>query len=93
VIYEDLSCTAVSIAEVTKASISVYPNPARESVIVTSSSQILSVVITDEHGRVVMNQPCGNSSATLSTDKLANGIYFIQVVTAEGSSFNKLIKQ
>jgi hypothetical protein len=92
VIEAGTNCSGVSVAEVSKAAISIYPNPASANVNVTAATQISSVVISDEHGRVVMNVACGSSTATISTEALSNGVYFMQVITAEGSSFHKLLK-
>jgi hypothetical protein len=93
VIHADFNCGTVSVSEFTKNVISVYPNPVSDNVMVTASSQMESVVITDQHGRVVMNVSCNSKSTVLETETLASGIYFMQIQTVDGISYEKLLKQ
>ncbi|MBS1534441.1 MAG: T9SS type A sorting domain-containing protein [Bacteroidetes bacterium] len=74
-------------------SISVWPNPAQDSVKITADDTILSIQLYDIQGRLLETHPSQNISSTLDISKRANGIYFIKATTQNGSAVQKLIKE
>ncbi len=74
----------------------VYPNPANNSITVTSStnSLISQIQITDLNGRVV-NNTIENSvvSSEINISNLTSGIYFVKVSSKQGTSTLKIVKQ
>lgn len=80
-----------AIAKVDVNGLHVYPNPATDFFTVKANTEIVSVVVTNAVGQVVakMNQVSGNQ-VKINTDELANGLYNVTVVTAQGQS-SKLI--
>ena len=70
-------------------SISVYPNPATNSVNVMGEG-IQQVQILDMDGRTIMTF---NEGGQLGIGSLANGIYLVRIVTDNGVQMNKIIKK
>jgi hypothetical protein len=65
---------------------SLYPNPSNGTFIVDTDAQILSVSIIDISGKKVYQSNMKNISTNL-----ANGVYFLQVSTAQGFGSKKLL--
>ena len=70
-------------------SISLFPNPATNTITVNSSQEIISLTIVDQLGKVVLTK---NKTANLDVSGLQSGIYFIKIVTDGGSGVKKFIK-
>ena len=69
--------------------VSLYPNPATNSITVSSSQEIISLTIVDQLGKVVLTK---NKTTNLDVSGLQSGIYFIKIVTDGGSGVKKFIK-
>jgi hypothetical protein len=76
------------------ASISVYPNPAKDMLYVASDMDLRSARVFDVTGKLVREFTLdGGLNRTLNIADLNNGIYFVEVETANGaSSTSKIIK-
>lgn len=75
--------------------ISIFPNPTNGdlNLNVNRSFGELDVNIVNVNGQVVMNRTVDTiGSTTLSTSSLANGVYFAQISSDEGSTTLKFIK-
>lgn len=77
--------------------ISIYPNPAKEfAIISTGFDQLQSIRVFDINGRLVdanLNaQPFGNQ-IQISLNNFSYGMYIVEVLTANGLSTHKLVKQ
>lgn len=71
------------------AEVSVYPSVTADVVNVLAEN-VKMVEVLDLNGRIVMAQP---QAGTLNISNLSQGIYFIRVVTSEGTSTQKVIKR
>lgn len=80
-----LSVPSVVIEE----SLSLFPNPATNTINVTSSQDIVSLTVVDQLGKVVLTK---NKSSNIDVSGLQSGIYFIKIATDAGSSVKKFIK-
>lgn len=65
------------------ALISVYPNPAKESINICSEKEIRKVTITDMLGDVVYNSTDKAGKIVINTSSFENGIYFVHVESGE----------
>lgn len=74
--------------------ISIYPNPMKDFLrIKTSSLEIQQVAIYNAIGKLIYQVNDINANEyNLNTDKLVNGIYFVQVKTANGVHTKKVVK-
>ena len=70
-------------------SVSLFPNPATNSITVSSSQEIISLTIVDQLGKVVLTK---NKTTNLDVSGLQSGIYFIKIVTDGGSGVKKFVK-
>jgi hypothetical protein len=87
VTYED----ATNLNDFSK-NVSIYPNPAKETVSIKTLNADSKVSILDATGRIVLNQQVGNSG-NVAINHLSTGIYFVRVYTANSSFVQKLIKE
>lgn len=78
----------------TVANFALYPNPAQNTVNISTVGQIKSVSIADVNGRTVRNQSIGTQDeAQIDVSNLTSGIYFMTVEGENGSVTKKVIKQ
>jgi hypothetical protein len=75
------------------ASVSIYPNPSKGLVHVTSDSEIKTISVFDIQGRLTASHIIGEMNAALDIDNYAPGMYILKVTTAKGSKIQKLIKE
>lgn len=76
------------------ASVKIYPNPAVSVVNLTAASEIKSVQLFDVQGRVLETLVSGNeNSVMLDVSSRASGLYFIKVITEQGSKVEKFVKK
>lgn len=88
---DDLSLTSgqhAGINDVNNISVKVYPNPATE-VINVHAEALRQVNVIDVNGRVVLTT--NNSEVNISN--LATGVYFVRVITDNGTAMEKIVKE
>ena len=81
--------SVVSIDDVNSTNVAVYPNPAN-NVLNVEGEGISQVQLMDINGRTVMT---ANNGGMLNIGSLANGVYVIRVVNADGVHTQKIVKQ
>jgi hypothetical protein len=80
-----------SIQEVPyKAKISMFPNPATNSITIQSATQLKSIQILDLSGRSLMSFDLMNQLSHDIKLNLVSGAYFAKIVSNSGSSFKRL---
>ena len=70
----------------------VYPNPSNNDWNVNSKEIINSIRLFDISGKQILSLNPNTSSATINGNDLANGIYFANIESANGTQVIKLIK-
>jgi len=73
----------------------VYPNPANSTVTISSkeNTAITAIGITDIHGRIVKTKNFKNlSDVEINVSDLEKGIYMMTIISKEGNSTQKFIK-
>ncbi len=85
--------TTASIGETTDASISVYPNPARNFINITSTNDLKSATLIDINGRTLSQTNfTGNTmEQRISLENLTSGIYFVTIQSNLGQKVEKVI--
>jgi hypothetical protein len=77
----------------TDAGISVYPNPFSNSVsIERKTNDLVTVNVIDATGRIVLSKQTSGTKIEIGTAELANGIYSLQLIDAEGIKILKVVK-
>jgi Secretion system C-terminal sorting domain len=72
--------------------ISIFPNPANTAVTIKCSTAIQTITLTDVLGRIVLvENHNGSREATLQTNGLVDGTYFVSVKTENGIKTEKLL--
>jgi hypothetical protein len=72
----------------------IYPNPAKDYVIIETADNtpIVSISLIDISGKkVVASQTIKHDNAILNTSNLNKGIYFVEVTTESGGAIKKII--
>ncbi|HLP14060.1 MAG TPA: T9SS type A sorting domain-containing protein, partial [Flavobacteriales bacterium] len=71
-----------------------FPNPTNGDLIISVSTRMHTIRVTDLSGKVVLNITGINAtSASLDLEKLTNGVYIMQVLTQTGTVSTRIIKQ
>ncbi len=89
---DDISVTAgntASIDNVENTNVTLFPNPVT-SVLNIEAQGIQEVSVIDVNGRTVMTEQNTNR---IDMSNLANGVYFVRVITADGVSTQKIAKK
>ena len=80
------------IEETLLPQVAVYPNPAKESVVVVADEDLVQVSVYNLMGQqVAALEPQGTNSCTLATNGLASGIYLVKIGTDKGIATQKLV--
>ncbi|MBS1635452.1 MAG: T9SS type A sorting domain-containing protein [Bacteroidetes bacterium] len=88
--------TTTGITEQQSYSVELFPNPAHESVTLRNTAGAGYVELLDVYGKTVLKQELqGVSDATIGLDALAEGVYLLRLVSAEGriTGTQKIIKK
>jgi hypothetical protein len=73
-------------------SVNIYPNPAQNSVTVSSVSELKTISVYSATGKKMLEQFPNQMNYTINTSQFINGIYFIRTVSTDGKSeVNKLV--
>ena len=89
------SCaTGVGIDNVeSNLTFTVYPNPAHETVNVSTTMDVQKVEVLNYLGQVIFSQNTTNNNFTLNVANYADGVYFIRLSGNDGIATQKLIKK
>ena len=89
---DDIKVTAGNTAGITEAenaNVVLYPNPVNDKLNIVAEG-IQEVNVLDINGRTVMTLQNTN---TIDMSTMANGVYFVRVITANGVSTQKIVKK
>jgi len=79
----------VGVNEVSSTSVSVFPNPAKDQINISSNGIIQQVSIVDVSGKTVYT----GVQKSINISKLQSGIYFVRTETEKGTSNIKFVKE
>ena len=83
--------TNASVDENPLSNVKLYPNPTSGQMSIEAKG-MTSVSVYDLVGQCVMQRSAENGQLTLDMSQLQNGIYFIKVNTANGSTVQRVVK-
>ncbi len=69
-----------------------YPNPTNDIVYLSDIENVISVVITDIKGKVIINKKLSGNN-TINISQLESGIYIVNVKTTTGIFTSKIVKK
>lgn len=76
--------------------LTIYPNPVSDELNVEFSdveSSDFEIILLDENGRIVLKKKSTGNKHTLNVKHLANGIYFVQLISKKKNMYAKIIIQ
>ncbi len=74
-----------------ESKIDIFPNPASETIFISSDNKIQSVEIYDVNGRLILFR--NKSESEMDISKLDSGVYFVEIMIDDKQIIEKLIKQ
>ncbi len=86
----------LGVESMEKATTSVYPNPAMNTIYIQSGSVLKGMqidVLSIDGQRVLSTDVSSNDKVQLDVSALANGTYIIRIETSEGTTTSKFIKE
>ncbi len=83
------SYQSLTVNDIKKLNINIYPNPTKDVVYITSDKPIKSVEVYDVLGKLLKT----DYSDKINVSQLPNGYYLLKIKTETGESVEKLIKQ
>jgi hypothetical protein len=86
-----LSDPCLELAENTVFEYSMHPNPASNSVIVETNVERSEALVYGSNGQMLLTQQNTSSSFSLDVRDLADGIYWLKVVSSEGTIIKQLL--
>ena len=89
----DSSCSTASVSKTSLLSISMYPNPATNSLNITAPNTIKRAVIYNILGKQVMSLNINKNSESIDVSRLNSGIYLIKYTIDNAIGTAKFIKQ
>ena len=87
---DDITLSSVGISEIVASNISVFPNPAKNFVVVKADN-ITEINITDLSGKVVCRKKLNASEEKINVSIFESGIYIISVKNDNSVYTQKLI--
>lgn len=82
---------AENINDLKSKEIRVFPVPASDVVYILAEKPISGLILYDIHGSMILTSAPGSCSFSMNIDCLNAGVYFIDVITGEKHSFQKVI--
>ncbi|GGB71212.1 hypothetical protein GCM10007424_09040 [Flavobacterium suaedae] len=75
------------------STVKLYPNPTADNVTISAKGMVKSVELYDVQGRLLQVNAINDTQAIINLSSQPSGLYFVKVITEEGSVVEKLIKQ
>ncbi|WP_100615425.1 T9SS type A sorting domain-containing protein [Confluentibacter citreus] len=84
----------LSLEDIKFNSVTIYPNPAYESLFINSKEDLESVTIYNVSGIAIQNVSFKKISQTdkISTENLSQGVYFIKIKSGSRNEYHRFIK-
>ncbi|MGC4041359.1 MAG: T9SS type A sorting domain-containing protein [Flavobacterium sp.] len=88
-VFQSLSNPGVPI----DATISVYPNPAKDKVTIRCNNSIRSVELYDVQGRILQTSLVNENQTNIDMSSQSSGIYFARIITDNGMKVEKIVRE
>ena len=84
-----------SIADIDNSSINLHPNPVNDKLYIETQTltQTLTIEIYDVYGRQQQLSAISGQPSVIDVSGLNSGVYFVKIVTENGETVKKIIKQ
>ena len=86
-------CKGDGLNDIVKNGFTIAPNPANSIIKITAETIFNRIEVINFLGQTVISQPNSNNNTTLDISTLNNGVYFVRIVSENGTSVQKFVKQ
>ena len=86
-------CSALGLKDNTFASLEYYPNPAHNSVTISSPEGITNVTVYNVAGQLLLNKAVNTTTMDADIASFANGIYIFNVTNGTKEAHFRIVKQ
>ncbi|WP_339887303.1 PQQ-dependent sugar dehydrogenase [uncultured Flavobacterium sp.] len=97
VIYKIVDTSTASTTSFENSGFSLYPNPAKNSITISSSEASFAkqIQVFDVSGKLLLSKEVlQNKTNTIDVTSLSNGVYIVNVTTIDGNNYSsKLVKE
>ena len=90
---DTISLVITNVPEKENDGVLVFPNPAKDFILVQSKQKILQIELSDSHGRICFYQETDENLIYLKTSELGDGIYLLKIQTATKPVVRKIVIQ
>ncbi|MDR1346172.1 MAG: T9SS type A sorting domain-containing protein [Bacteroidales bacterium] len=73
--------------------LTLYPNPVQDMLHIAAGCNINEIAVYDLYGKAIVRQQTDSFSTDIAFSHLPNGVYMIRIVTNEGTTHYKVVKQ
>ncbi|HOY29291.1 MAG TPA: T9SS type A sorting domain-containing protein, partial [Flavobacteriales bacterium] len=73
--------------------VSIFPNPGKDLLTISSAVEVLDVTLFNAQGQVVMQETLASGSRVLNIAALSNGVYTLRVTTGDSSFVRNVVKE
>jgi hypothetical protein len=87
-VHYNVDPNSIFVYELENTKINIYPNPAKDYIMLHSTESISKVIIYDNYGNCILSQNHINGDP-IDISKYPNGVYLMQINNYEGNSFVK----
>jgi hypothetical protein len=81
------------IKDPAKTTFSIVPNPATNNITITAINNFHTIEVISFLGQTVLAQSNAVNTATLDVSNLTQGVYFVRIVSENGATVQKFVKQ
>ena len=82
--------TDVNVNELSALKFNVYPNPAKDKVVIEAQSNIQQVTLMGVNGVMLEERKANSKQVELNLEGYSKGIYVIRIVTEDGVATQKI---
>ena len=82
--------TDVNVDEIAALKFNVYPNPAKDKVVIEAQSNIQQVTLMGIKGEMLEDRKANSNKVELNLEDYSKGIYVVRIVTEEGVATQKI---
>jgi hypothetical protein len=90
---KEMQSCIVSIQENIQTIFTIVPNPATHFITISAESPFNKMEVLNFLGQTIFSQQSNSNTAKIDVSRLSNGIYFIRIISNNGSSVQRFVKQ
>jgi hypothetical protein len=74
-------------------SFSIVPNPAKDKITISAENNFNTVEVINFLGQTVISQSNNGNTIEINVSNLTNGVYFVRIISDNGTTVQKFVKQ